>query len=158
MSRLPESRLHIAGTGPYEKNLEELAKKLNLNNVEFLGYKTGMELENEYKYSIANILPCNWFENFPTGILESFIYGKPVIASNVGGIPGMINNNETGILFEPGNVVELKEAIQRLHSDLSFAVQMGMNARAEAELKFHPQIYYQKLLSIYESLVKDAAK
>ena len=153
MSRLPETKLHIAGRGPYEKSLKELALKLNLNNVEFLGFKTGMELENEYKYCIAGILPSNCFETFGLTIAEAFAYGKPSIASNIGGIPEVIDNNINGILFEPGDVDALTDAIKTLNENPDLAVKFGKNGRSKAENTYNQQIHYQKLIQLYTSVL-----
>ena len=60
---------------------------LELDNVIFLGQLLGEELKQQYKDCIATVLPCNYFENMPISIIESFIHGKPVIGSNLGGIP-----------------------------------------------------------------------
>ena len=154
MTELPEVKLHIVGTGNQEETLKEFAKEHNLNNVKFLGFKKGAELEEEYKNCIASILPSNWFENFPTTIMESFAYGKPVIASNIGGIPNMIINGETGILYEPSSINELILAIKSLYSSPELVKNMGINARTRAKEKFLSQIYFEKLLNLYNLVLK----
>ena len=88
----PEIKLRIAGTGPEENKLRELAK--NLNNVEFIGYRSGEEIKKEFENCIATVLPCNWFENCPNSLLESLVYGKPIIASRIGGIPEIVEERE----------------------------------------------------------------
>jgi len=143
-------KLRIVGTGPDEYKFKKLLAEYQLDNVEFLGFKSGKDLEEEYKNSIATILPCNWFENFPTTILESFAYGKPVIASNIGGIPEMIDNNINGVLIEPGNVNELAAEINKLYYDKELVVNMGKAARAKLEKDFNPDIHYEKLLGVYQ--------
>lgn len=154
MSKLDDKvELHIVGYGNEEENLKEQAKKLNLKNVHFLGFRTGSELEEEFKNCIATILPCNWFESFGLTIVESFVYGKPAIASKVGGIPELVENNETGIVFEPGNVEELTLAINRLSTNPELAVQMGQKARIKAETLYRQDLYYSKLIEIYNSAI-----
>ena len=155
MNRLPNIKLHIVGKGLEEDNLKKQAKQLGLSNVEFLGFKTGIELEEQYKNCIANILPCNWFEIFGLTIVESFAYGKPVIASNVGAIPEIIKSGKQGIIFEPGNVDELTEAIKKLHSDNELAIEMGKNARLKAESLYDPQVHYNHLIEVYNSVINN---
>lgn len=152
MSKLPEIKLHIVGTGPDEKEIIDYARNFNTANIEFLGFKSGQELETEYKNCIATILPCNWFENFPTTIIESFIYGKPVIGSKIGGIPEMIDNGLHGLIFEPGNIDELVNAIRLLYQDRELVIKMGGNGREKAELQYNPALYYSKLINVYDSV------
>lgn len=157
MSRLPkEIKLHIVGTGQEEGNLKKLANELKLTNVKFLGFKSGKDLDEEYKNCIATILPCNWFENFPTTIIESFIFGKPVIGSNIGGIPEMLRNDESGIngiITEPGNINELASAVKQLFENNNQVVEMGHSGRVKAESYYSPERHYSKLIDIYNSVV-----
>lgn len=153
-SKLPsEIKLRIVGTGPDENNLKLLAEKLNLNNVSFLGFKSGDELEEEYRNCIATILPCNWFENFPTTIIESFAHGKPVIASNLGGIPEMIENNKTGILIEPECIEDIVNAVKKMYYDDSFLNELSINCRQKAEKNYNQEIFYNNLINIYNNVL-----
>jgi len=153
MSQLPDIRLRIAGNGPEEENLKELARELNLQNVEFVGYKKGRHLEKEYRNCIATILPCNWFENFPRNIIESFAHGKAVIGSNIGGIPEIIDDGLNGIIFEPGNVTQLVGAIKMLNSDRNLAIRMGRLGREKAESFYTSDIHYEQLIKIYQTVL-----
>ncbi|MFH0702000.1 MAG: glycosyltransferase family 4 protein [bacterium] len=153
MKKLPDIELHIAGIGDEEKNLKKQAEKLNLSNVKFLGFKLGKELEQEYRNCIATILPCNWFEAFGLTIIESFAYGKPVIASDVGGIPEIIENGKNGITFEIGNIDKLANAIKKLYLNNDLAVEMGKNGNAKAKTMYNVQDHYNKLIEVYNSLV-----
>lgn len=154
MKRLDKSvSLHIVGTGDDEANLIKQAQDLKLDNVKFLGFLQGAELENQYRHCISTILPCNWFENFPTTIIESFVYGKPVIASNVGGITEMLENGKNGLVFEPGNVEELAFAMDTLNKDKKMSANMGKNGRMKAESSYRAEFYYSKLMNIYNNVV-----
>jgi glycosyltransferase involved in cell wall biosynthesis len=146
--------LRIVGTGDQEIELKALAKSLNLNNVKFLGYKSGKKLEEEYKNCIATILPCKWFETFGLTILESFCFGKPVIASNIGGIPEIIDDGKNGFLIEPGNVKELAKVIEFLHQNPQKVIELGMNGRKKTEEKFNSEVHYKRLVEIYRKVKK----
>jgi len=151
---LPENiELHIAGTGEEEFNLRRIINKYNLDNVKLLGFKEKEELQNEYKGCIATILPSLWLEAFGMTILESFCYGKPVIASNIGGIPEIVKNSETGFLVEPGNIKELKESVLKLYKDSVLSGKMGISGRKTAERTFAPQFHYNKLVNLYEKAI-----
>lgn len=156
---LPEEiEIHLAGNGSEEENLKLLAKKYSLKNIKFSGFKSGLELEEEYKNCIASILPCNWFETFGLTIVESFCFGKPVIASNIGGIPEIIDNHKNGILVEPANIEELANAVKFLYENQEKAIEFGINGRKKAEKLFNPEIHYEKLIEVYNSVLYQFSK
>jgi glycosyltransferase involved in cell wall biosynthesis len=153
-------KLKIVGNGPEKENLKKLAEKLKINNqIEFFGYKNQDELKEIIKNSLAVVVPSRWYENCPLSILEAFSFSKPVIASNLGGIPELIKNREIGFLFKPGNAKDLAEKINsllegdttscRLQDKLN---SMGKSAQEEIEKKYNPEIHYQKLMEIYQKL------
>ena len=102
---LTSINLKIAGTGPLETELK--AQTQELKNIEFLGYKKGKELEALISKAYMVIVPSEWYENNPMSIIESYAVGTPVIGSNIGGIPEIIQENTTGFIFESGNVNDL---------------------------------------------------
>ena len=151
MKDLPKDiKLHIVGTGKEEQSLKEYAKEHNLDNVEFLGFKNREEIKEEYQNCISTILPSNCFDNFPTTNMESFINGKPVIASNIGGIPEQVEHNKTGLLFEPGNVEQLKECILKYWNNPQLVVEHGKNGYQKAVTQYTEDRYYKELQAIYQ--------
>lgn len=153
MAELPEIQLHIVGQGPQEQELKDLADKYGLKNVIFKGQLGGNDLISEYKYCIATILPCNWFEIFGVTILESFAVGKPVIASRIGAIPEIVTDGQEGLLVAPGDVDELKQAISRLFADNDLVKQMGQKARRKVEECYRPKNYIDRLDLIYNQVL-----
>lgn len=150
---LPEIKLKIVGDGNYKSNLENLSKDLNLSNVEFLGFKKGIELENEYKNATAVLLCSICSENSPLTLLESFAWGKPVIASNIGGIPEIAINDYNGFVVPPCNSTEITQAVHKLHDNKKLALSMGINARKTLEEKYNSEVYFNKLKNIYKSVL-----
>lgn len=154
MRDLPKDiKLKIVGTGKEEKNLKQYAKENNLNNVEFVGFKNREEIKEYYQNCIATILPCNWFENFPTTNMESFINGKPVIASNIGGIAEQVEHSVTGMLFEPTNIKELKNCILTYWNNPNLVLEQGKNAYQKAKKLYQEDRYYSELITIYHKLL-----
>lgn len=153
MKTVSETHLYIAGTGPEENKLKNLVNDLNLNNVVFLEYKTGKDLEDLYRNCIATILASNWFENFPVALIESFAYGKPVIASDTGGISEMVCNQENGLLFDMGNIEALSEAIKILSSNHKLAITLGKNAKQMALEKYNSCKHYNDLFKVYNKVL-----
>ena len=154
MTKLPSDiKLHIVGTGPEEDNLKNMVSSLNLTNIEFLGFKTGSDLNNEYKNCIATIMPSIWFEAFGLTIAESYIFGKPVIGCNVGAVPEVIDDGKTGIIIEPGNIDDMSTAINKLYLNNDIVKKMGEKGRTKTEKLYTSQKHYDDLVEIYESLL-----
>lgn len=150
-----EIELHIVGKGPEEENLKKYAGANNLDNVKFLGFKNRKKIKEEYQNCIATILPCNWFEIFGMTNIESFINGKPVIASNIGGIPEIVENNVNGLLFEPANVEQLKKSILSYWNNPELVVKHGKNAYEIAKEKFTEKNYYNNIKDIYVNILEE---
>ena len=148
-------KLKIAGSGIEENKLRQYAKENKLDNVEFLGFKNQDEMSELYKNCIATILPCNWFENFPTTIIESLIHGKPVIASKIGGIPEQIEDNKNGFLFQPGNIMQLKNCVVTYLNNPSLVKVHGKNGYEKAINHYNEARYYQELSDIYFRMVEN---
>ncbi|MDD5043044.1 MAG: glycosyltransferase [Patescibacteria group bacterium] len=155
---LPEVNLKIAGAGPEEQRIKKIIIKEKIENVEMVGFKTGQELAELIKNSIGVVMPSLWYENYPYSILESFAYGKPVVASDLGGIPELVKENITGLLFTAGDFSELRDKIKSLYSQPRLAEEMGRRARKLAEEQNNPEDHYQKIIFIYEELRKKYGK
>ena len=150
-----EIKLKIVGTGEEEKSLKQYAKENNLNNDEFVGFKNREEIKEYYQSCIATILPCNWFEIFGMTNIESFINGKPVIASNIGGIPETIEHNINGLLFEPANIEQLKDCILRYWNNIELVKEHGKNAHQKAKIHYTEERYYEELMQVYKNILKE---
>jgi len=141
--------LKIIGEGPLKERLELKVEGESINNVCFLGYKSGENLKNEIKKSMFVVLSSEWYENNPRTVLETFALGKPVIGSRIGGIPELVKDGETGLTFETGSADDLRKKILYLINNPHKAVKMGKNARKFVEEKFNPEKHYQRLMEIY---------
>jgi len=144
-------RLRIAGTGPDERRLINLAA--SSPRIEFMGYCAGEDLKMLLRESRAIVLPSQWYENAPMSILEAYASGKPVIAANIGGIPEMVLEGQTGYLFESGNADELAGRLAHTNGlpDGRIA-EIGKQARAYVATAFTPARYTQDMLRLYQSL------
>lgn len=146
----PDIILKVVGEG----ELKEVFEAQNINNIEFVGFRSGNELEALMRNAMFIVLPSQWYENFPYSVLESFAYGKPVIGARIGGIPEMVVDGETGYTFEAGNVEDLRSKIQKLNNEPLKIVTMGKLARERVEKIWNAEEHYKKLISIYESVMK----
>ncbi|MEW6606966.1 MAG: glycosyltransferase family 4 protein [bacterium] len=142
------TKLYLIGEGPYEEKVKQIAR--GIKNVNFVGYQRGDELKSTIKESMFVIVPSEWYENFPFAILEAFALGKPVIGSNIGGLPELIKDKFNGLLFEPKNVNDLANKIQYLLENKEIIPTLGKNARRLIEEKYNSQIHYQELMEVYK--------
>ncbi|MED5610871.1 glycosyltransferase family 4 protein [Pseudomonas sp. JH-2] len=149
----PNLNLIVAGNGAELSSAMNYCKKKSLNNIKFLGFLPKEKINSLLNNCIATIVPSMWYETFGLTITESFAYGKPVIASKIGGIPEVVSDGEDALLVSPGDVEGLITAIIKLDSDRNSAVEMGRLGRENLERKFNKQAHYQKLIDLYKRLV-----
>jgi len=158
MKKLDIVSLKIIGDGPMKDVLQNKVRAEKIKNVRFLGFKSGSELKNEICKSMAVILPSECYEVFGLCIIESFALGKPVIGARIGGIPELINENVTGVTFEPGNGDDLYEKIVDLTKNPDKIVEMGKNGRLFVEQNFNVEELYPKLIAIYQQAIQGKRK
>lgn len=154
--RLSEKyRLVIMGddTTDEAQKLKEYIKEKKLLNIEFTGFKSGDELENIIKNSRFTFIPSIWYDNLPNTALESFLYSKPVLASNIGSLPELVLDGVNGYLFEPDNANQIAELVPKMEDDILIA-EMGKNSYSCLQNKFAMDTHYNALMTIFESLVK----
>jgi len=152
MKDSPRLKLKIVGEGPEKKNLESRILNLGLNNVEFLGYKTGDELKNLVRNSMFVVCPSISYETFGLVVIEANALEKPVVASNLGALPEIIEDRKTGLLFKPGDAKELAKKISYLINHPDEVKEMGKRAREKVAREFNPELHYQRLIEVYKCL------
>lgn len=140
--------LVVAGTGPLEAEV-----KLKYKDVIFKGHLAGQALHEVIDRAAVVVTPSEWYENCPMSVLEAMAYGKPVVGSRMGGIPELVADEETGLLFEAGNVQALRDCLDRLMQNPALRRSMGVRARQRAEAEFSIEQHMDGLLQIYQSLV-----
>lgn len=151
-------QLKIIGEGPERETLKNKAKTERIKNVLFLGYRKDRELTEEIRNSMFAVLPSEWYENNPRSIIEAFALGKPVVASRIGGIPELVKDKETGLLFTPGDPRDLREKIQWFLRCTDAIVVMGKNARQFVERELNPESHYTGLMQIYNRAIEKKKK
>lgn len=135
-AQMPDLSFLLAGSG-------ELPEQLPVN-VCPVGHKSGEELEKLIRAAKITVCPSRWYENSPFSVIESLRYGTPVVASRIGGIPELVRDGETGLLFTPGDAEDLERKIRTLWGDASRYRENC--ARAELETR---DTYYEKLIALY---------
>lgn len=153
ISKNKKMKLVIAGTGPEEEALKKYSREENIN-AEFVGFKHYKDLQDLISRCSALIIPSEWYENSPNIVLEAYANSKPVIGSRIGGIPELIDDGETGFLFEMGNVEDLFEKIKLIYDNKSLAAELGRNANKLMADKFTADEHYTYLIEIYNTVIK----
>lgn len=109
IKQFPKAQLTVAGTGSL---LKELKKKYeHVSNITFLGFVPPTDINDLFKMTDWLVVPSKCYENSPTVIYEAFSNGIPVIGARIGGIPELVTEAKTGLLFTPGDANELREKI-----------------------------------------------
>ena len=156
--QLPKDiKFRIVGVGLQHEKYEKFIAENSLENVMLCGKKNRKELIEEYQNCIALITPSNLFEVFGMTNIESFINGKPVIASNIGGIPEIVEDNVNGLLFEPANVEQLKECILKYWNNPDLVIEHGKNGYQKAITQYTKERYYKELINIYQEVLGGTA-
>jgi glycosyltransferase involved in cell wall biosynthesis len=143
--------LRIVGTGlpAEERRLKLLATEVGAAHVEFRGFKVGHELAEEYANARFVLIPSEWYEVFGLVALEAMARGKAVIASEIGGLPEVVKNGETGVLSAVGDPEHLAGVMSDLWNAPEMAEEMGRRGRQRAETEFSPEGHYQRLVEAY---------
>jgi len=144
---LSDIHFKIVGSGPELMQLESKVNEKKLTNVEFVGQKTGAELESLITGARLLVLPSIWYENAPLSILEAKARGKIVVASDIGGISEMLPKE---LLVVPADHMALTNKIKAwFEKDDSTRQAMAERLYGQVNEENRPEIYLQKILKVY---------
>lgn len=148
-SQIAKCHLIILGTGPMEAELKQYAKELE--NVEFKGFKTGIELEQYIKKCLCVVIPSEWYENGPYSAMEAMAWGKPLIVSDNGGLPELVDNGINGYVYA---AEEGANALAKSINDILSAEDAMYAGMCECSLKkakelFEWEKYVEKIEEYY---------
>jgi glycosyltransferase involved in cell wall biosynthesis len=148
--------LRIAGAGPLDVLVRSRIAERQLP-VQMEGYCSGERLADLYRRAAFVVIPSEWYENASMSALEAFAYGKPVLASRIGGNPELIVASESGCLFTPGDANELTSAASSMWANRTDLVRMGQRARSLIEQKFAQEKRLTNMLEIYRGVCGQSA-
>ncbi len=140
--KLPDIPFVFAGNGP----LEELVNKAR--NIQNRGFLSGEALKELIQGAVCTIYPSEWYENCPFSVMESQMYGTPVIGADIGGIPELIVDGKTGLLFKSRDLDDLKDKIEMLWNNHALCEELyeGCSENSFDDVT----TYCEKLLHVYE--------
>ena len=141
--------LKIAGSGPLEPQLRAFLREKQIGHVEMVGFKSGEEKWQLLRNSACAVLPSESYETFGLSALEAYAAGKPVVASRLGALPFVVENHRSGLLFQPGDHVDLVQKLRHLLARPSETERMGRYGRMLVDTKYRPLESYKKLKDIF---------
>ena len=130
-----------------------LEKGKLVNKVTFTGFVEYNELPNYYAQSDIVVIPSEIYESFSYTTAQGMSCGKPVIASNIGGIPETLNNGKAGLLFNPGDVDDLNEKIKKLYYNERKRNSLAKKARIFSVNNFSINSLKPKYIEYYNSFL-----
>ena len=154
MSKYPDAILVFAGKGEMENQLASLSRELGIfKNVKFTGYVDDRTKRLYYKSADVFCLPSTLAtECYPATILEAMAIGTPVVATDIGGIPDLVEDRKTGLLVEPGDVDGLSSSILDIISDRSVGEDFARNAKEKVG-----QLGWDRIARMTEAIYEDAS-
>lgn len=147
-------KLIIAGGGPLENYISKISTKHE--NIQYVGHKSEDELSKYIYECLFVVVPSEWYENNPMSIIESYAHKKPVIGSNIGGIPEIIIENVTGYLYKPKSQQQLNKVLTLAESICQFDYDVLCKNAEHFYLKmFSEDNHYMNLMEIYNKVINE---
>lgn len=152
MKLCPDVQLKIIGSGTQEVSLKAFQQKHQLTNVTFLGKLNKEQTLQTISNAQFAVCASEWYEVLGFTVVEAMALGRPVIGSNIGAIPELVIDGQTGFLFEPGNAVQLAEKIKQLIGGLQMITEMGSKAFNHITKLINDESHYQGLRNLVTGL------
>lgn len=144
--------LSIVGDGPMMSRMKDKAPE----SVALLGRKEPKQVAYEMARAEFMVMPSECYEGFPMTIAEAFARGLPVIASRLGTMAEIIEDNVTGLHFIPGDVEDLARKVRWANEHPEKMCRMGINARRVYAEKYSPETNYRQLMDIYGEATEES--
>jgi glycosyltransferase involved in cell wall biosynthesis len=151
--RVPNAELHIVGGGPEEPRVRRLVDELQLgDSVRLLGRRDDV---GDLLADAQCLLLSSDYEGCPIAVLEAMAAGVPVVATDVGGVPELVVDGETGLLADRRGVHALAEAVERILTEPAYATRLAEAARTRARERFSLEAMRTATYGVYERLGLD---
>jgi glycosyltransferase involved in cell wall biosynthesis len=158
VARSRSLRASVVGDGPARGSLERLTDELGVGDrVRFLGRLPAAGVLDALRAAAVAVVPSRWYENMPIAVLEAFAAGVPVVGTDLGGLPELIDAGRHGMLVPPDDPLALADALESFTADPERAHGMGAAARASVEERFAPAAHLERLATMYAEAGAGAA-
>jgi glycosyltransferase involved in cell wall biosynthesis len=151
----PTVVIDVAGTGPLEPRLrEDIARRGLEPRVRFHGVVPKHRISALMRAAVCVVVPSRYPEPFGLVGPEAMAAARPVIGSEIGGIPEWLDNGINGYLVQPNDPMDLARQINALVADRGMARMMGLAARRLWEQRFHPKLHVATLIATYDRAIR----
>ena len=150
--RLPHIPLMVVGDGPLHDEVSRIADQPCNAHIKLLGHLSAGDTEVQMNNARFLVFPSRWYEPFPMTLLEAAACGVPAVAAGIGGVPELVVEGQTGLLFDPQNFAELAEKANWAWIHPAETAAMGSAARNLYQQKYTAEKNYEQLMDIYQSV------
>jgi len=147
--KYPGARLVIAGKGPEEEKLRAFARDKHLSTVEFRGFLPVEAQADLWAGARFLVAPSIWEEPFGLVVLEAWAHGRPVLTSNLGSFPEMIDGG--GLLCSPDSGAGLAAVIQKMFESTDLVLNMAAAGQKQLRTNFAKETWINRILAVYEN-------
>jgi glycosyltransferase involved in cell wall biosynthesis len=152
--QIPNFPLAIVGAGSLETAARKSIESQQIQGIKLSGQVGRDEIAKYLREARVLVLPSEWYEGFPIVIVEAYAAGLPVIASRIGGLPELVRDGKTGLLFKPGDVDDLARNVRWIVDHPREAQEMGQEGLALFRREYSPMVNYSRLMDIYQEVVR----
>lgn len=146
--------LKIRGHGRLDETARVFVKQHNMDQIEFVGRMEQHELSDLIRNARFLVMPSEgYYETFGMVIIEAFSREVPVVASNIGVVPELVSDKQTGLLFEPGNALDLADKARWMWNHPAEASALGRNGLITYNERYTQNQCYKTLIEVYERLI-----
>lgn len=151
-SKIDDLPLVIVGSGPTEESVRQLAS--SMGNVQLLKAQPRKKLLILMKGAKLLLVPSEWYETFGMVIIEAFANGIPVFASRLGAMEELIQDGQTGRLFTPGSIEEIRQCMAWASHHPEELARMGLNARDVFQQRYTADANYPLMMKVYSKAIQ----
>ena len=150
-----DCNINILGNGPEFNSLKQMCTDNKFNHVNFFGRLDNIEALNIIKKAVVTVVPSQCGDSYPTVALESLSVGTPIVSSNLGGLPDLINSSLGGKLVDYKNDSAFLKAIKYFLNDNEIAKQMGNNGIKYIKQNVNSFKQSKELIKIYNDAINN---
>jgi glycosyltransferase involved in cell wall biosynthesis len=151
---LPDATLDVAGTGPEEQRLRRLADVAAPGRVRFHGLVPKQRVRELMLGATAVCMPSRWYENQPMTVLEAQALGVPVVASDLGGLPELVEDGVNGALATADDAASFATALRPFVTDAAHGFAMRDGCRRHIEEAFSPAAHLHRIADVYDQAAR----
>lgn len=156
-SKIKNGKLYIAGEGEEKESIKELINENKLNDrVKLLGFLNLDEMKEYIRKCKFVVVPSIWYENCPYSIIETLAIGKPIIGSDIAGIPELVKDSVNGLTFKYDDIEDLSKKIEKLFTNDSLVKEFSEKSKEMCKELYSKEFYYNEIINIYNNLLKES--